>query len=195
MNTIIAYKENGYISFLSGGNGYYSNIKLDTKVSGLKVLDNGLVIAMPISPDMECMLEILNKKLGSDDVELNEDYLKDTFIPTLYNVLNNLMELETDDDTGVDTLYERMIVSKENIMYLINYDFDFWYVPEMIAIGVEQNVINIMLNNNFLSDNDTKLRMKNLIQVAFKYRKEKMEEFYYLNTKDLKEEEYDRLYI
>ena len=189
MNTIIAYKENGGISFVSSGNGYYGNIQLDTKISGLRVFENGLVVGMEISPDMECMLEILDRELGGDEVELNEDYLKDTFIPTLHEILDDLNMLEDDGDTKVDSLSGRMLIAKGATLYLINFDFDFWYVPDMVAIGVENNVINMIINNYRGSINN-KDDMKELIRLAFKYRKESMDSFYYLNTLDLKEVEF-----
>ena len=185
MNTIIAYKENGGVSFVTSSNGYYGNILLDTNISGIRVFQNGLTVAMQISPEMECLLEILDCELGDEKVDLNEDYLKDTFIPILHEISCNLKMIEEDSETNADSLIGRILIAKGDLLYMVNYDFDFWYVPSKVCIGIEQNIINIMLNNDLALNKES---IKDAIKLAFKYRKESMDKFYYLNTLDLKEE-------
>ncbi len=185
MKTIVAYKENGIANMLAAGRYYHDSYRIKAENNSFYSLGSGVIMASSIDPMKNLSLKLIAERfLEEEEINLNMDFIMNSFIPVAIECFTDSEVLETNN--GVVSLTGLILLIQGDKIFLIRDNLDTYQIDDYIVIGGEPLPLLTALNLGYNSGNgllkqivmDMKALDRNLIEA-------RVNEMYHIDTKDL----------
>ena len=145
MQTIIAFKANGKITFVSNGNVGSDNYKIADTTCNIGVGKNKMVVVSDGSLLEVNITDDIALNLDKRCQKLTKDFVIDHIIPVIYDTLNTSGLIKHDNNGMLDITASFLVGYKDKLFYITNM-FDVYEIEDFFVVGQYQKVLSYAIN-------------------------------------------------
>ena len=149
MQTVVAFKTNNKITFVSNGALSTDIYMIRNDVENIMVCSNGIVLVADGRLNEVNTLDEIADFVEEPLEELNKDYIIDHILPHIHTVLDGNNIIQFNSNGKLDIEFSVLVGFKDKLFY-IDYMFNIYEVNDLFAIGACKNTL--LVNLTYIND-------------------------------------------